>query len=151
MADEERPPQLAEIGERIRQRRRELGLTQEALADNADLSKSFISEMESGDTAASGLVYLRVARALDVTVQWLLTGLVPDDAQSAQTASQLISKMPLVSKVAEEKNWSHKFTLDVTAALGAVVARRSQDGRPWEPNRDDILRVAKALREEGTK
>ena len=154
MADEERPLQLAQIAARIRQRRRELGSTQEALAEKATLSKSFVSELESAVAAASGLAYLRVAQALDVTVQWLLTGLEPADAQRAQasiSAPEHLSRMPLVSKLAEEKNWSHKFTLDVTAALGAVVARRTLDGHRWEPSREDILNVAKALREEGGK
>jgi transcriptional regulator with XRE-family HTH domain len=145
MADDKRDPVLGPIGERIRQRRRELGLTQEALADAAGLSKSFISEMETGLAAANGLLYLRVAAALDVEVQWLLTGLVPE------RASRPVSVPPLLSKIAEEKGWSHKRTLDVAAALGAVVARRTLEGRRWEPTRDEILRIASALPDEDRK
>jgi DNA-binding XRE family transcriptional regulator len=144
MSEDKRHPALAQIGQRIRQRRRELGLTQEALAEAADLSKSFVSEMEGGLTSASGLLYLRVAEALDVEIQWLLTGLIPEDTR----APRPVTVPPLLSKIAEEKGWSHKRTLDVAAALGAVVARRTFEGRRWEPTRDEILRIANALPDE---
>ena len=57
MAEEERGRALAEIGARVRHRRRELNLTQEGLGEAAGLSKSFVSEVESGLTSGSGLVY----------------------------------------------------------------------------------------------
>src|SRR5437870_1060971 len=98
MPESERSPRLAAIGERIRQRRKELGRTQEALAEAAELSKSFVSEMEGGVAAASGLVYLRVAQALDVQVQWLLTGALPEGTQKQSSAADLLSKLPLLSK-----------------------------------------------------
>lgn len=63
-----------EIAERVRNRRKELGLTQDVLAIRAEISKSFMSEVESGITTANGLIYVRLARGLNCTVQYLLTG-----------------------------------------------------------------------------
>jgi DNA-binding XRE family transcriptional regulator len=74
MVKTERAGTLTGIGARVRLRRRELDLTQESLASKAGVSKSFVSEVEGGQTAAGGLVYLQIADALDVTVEWLLTG-----------------------------------------------------------------------------
>ena len=144
MAKSEREKTLEHIGGRVKQRRRELEMTQEKLADETGLSKSFISEVESGSTAASGLIYLEIARALDVTVQWLMEGTTP--APVAEPSPPTIS--PEVSAVAEEQGWTHRETLDVAAALEGVVARRTRGGQRWVPDREHILAIAKALRSE---
>lgn len=142
MGDTDREGALQAIGLRIRQRRRELNITQERLAELANLSKSFVSELEGGSTAANGLVYLGVAQALGVQVQWLLTGAV---AESIEPQITPVTIPPLLSKIAEEKGWSHRKTMDIGAALQGIVARRTQNGDAWEPTRELILKIAKAL------
>ena len=42
---------LVEVGNRIMQRRKSMGLTQEALAEKADLTTQFVSYAESGKRA----------------------------------------------------------------------------------------------------
>src|SRR2546430_299110 len=116
---------LVSIGERIRRRRRELEMTQEDLATAAELSKSFVSEIEGGQAAATGLVYLRIANALDVSIQWLLTGAEPEENRELPGPVRI---PPLLSEIAEEKRWSHHRTLDVAAALDAIIARRTREG-----------------------
>lgn len=66
--------QRVQIAERVRTRRKDLGLTQDVLAIRAEISKSFMSEVESGVTSANALVYVRLARALNCSVEFLLTG-----------------------------------------------------------------------------
>lgn len=141
---------LGDIAERIRRRRRELEMRQEDLATKAELSKSYVSEIESGSVAANGLIYLRIAEALDVPVQWVLTGdvLLGHDQDQSPLNAEVITIPPLVSEMAEELRWSHKRTLDVAAALCAVAARRTQGGKKWEPSRELILRVAGAIADE---
>lgn len=140
---------LGDIAERIRRRRRELEMRQEDLATQAELSKSYVSEIESGSVAANGLIYLRIAEALDVPVQWVLTGnVLGHDQHQSSLNAEVITIPPLVSEMAEELQWSHKRTLDVAAALRAVAARRTQGGRKWEPSRELILRVAGAIADE---
>ena len=100
MSEGTREARLAEIGKRIRQRRRELDLTQEELAEAAGVSKSFVSEVEGGQTAANGLIYLRLADNLEVTVQWLLTGTSPEGA--SRRNPERLEIPPLLSQIAEQ-------------------------------------------------
>lgn len=133
-----------EIGGRIKTRRNELGLTQEVLAERAGTSKSFISELEGGRSVASGLVYLKIASALDVNVDWLLTGNIAVAEQQVDP----FKRVPLVSEIADELGWSHRKAVDVAEALSRIVARRTRDGKRWVPSREQILAVAKALNED---
>ncbi len=56
-------------GERVRSRRRELGVTQVALAGEVGVSRQTIITLETGDYAPSVYLALRVARALRTTVE----------------------------------------------------------------------------------
>ncbi len=145
MDKSDRTEVLAPIGARIRQRRRELNITQEALAEKAGLSKSFVSEVEGGLASASGLICLKIAGALDVSVEWLLTGELPEPSIVRANEIQIPS---FVAALAEEEGWSYADTLDIAAALQTVVARRTR-GRRWEPGRDELLALATAVRRLG--
>jgi transcriptional regulator with XRE-family HTH domain len=61
------------IGDRIRRRRLELGLTQHALAGN-DLSTAHISRIEANQRQPSMKALRRIAPRLSVSVHWLETG-----------------------------------------------------------------------------
>jgi transcriptional regulator with XRE-family HTH domain len=64
-----------EFGDRIRARRDELGLTQEALAHRADLQRAYIGQLETGMRSV-GLDNLgRIAKALEIDLGDLLEGL----------------------------------------------------------------------------
>lgn len=142
MPKNDREEALAAIGARIKQRRRELSLTQEELAEKSGLSKSFVSEVEGGQASASGLMYLKIAGGLDVSVEWVLTGELPERALVRPSDVEI---PPFVAEVAEEQGWSYGETLDVAAALQTVIARRSH-GRRWQPSRDDLIALARALK-----
>lgn len=69
----ERKPNAAALGERIRRRRKELGLTAKALARAAGLSASYLSQLEHGKHAQPSLDVLgALARALETTLDELL-------------------------------------------------------------------------------
>lgn len=71
MLRREKPSQAKSIiaaGEIIRARRRELGLTLQALAQKARLSAAFISQIERNKAAPSMVSLVNIARALDVRV-----------------------------------------------------------------------------------
>ena len=55
------------------------GLTQEQLAEASDLSVPYLSHIERGSKRASLETLVRVAGALDVTVDRLLSGIQPAD------------------------------------------------------------------------
>jgi transcriptional regulator with XRE-family HTH domain len=60
------------MGERIRTRRRELGLTLVEVAERAELSHPFLSQLERGLARPSMSSLFRIARALGVSQDWLL-------------------------------------------------------------------------------
>lgn len=69
---------LVEVGNRIMQRRKSMGLTHEALAEKADLTTQFVSYAESGKRAMRPENLLRIANALSVSTDDLLTGDIID-------------------------------------------------------------------------
>lgn len=78
------------IGKRIRDLRRQQGYTQDALAEAVDLSAPFISHIERASKRASLETIFRIAKVLNVTVDYLLTGTRSVDAAAfAYTGSNL--------------------------------------------------------------
>ncbi len=67
-------PALVQIGKRIYQCRKKLGLTQEELAESADVTPQFVSFAESGKRAMRVDNIVKLAEALRVSVDYLLTG-----------------------------------------------------------------------------
>ena len=72
-------PDYQKIGQQIRMLRMKSGLTQEQLAEASDLSVPYLSHIERGCKRASLETLVRVAEALDVTVDRLLSGIQPAD------------------------------------------------------------------------
>lgn len=62
------------LGDRVRRLRRERSWTQDQLAAAAGVSKSFVSEVESGASQPRGPVLVRIATALKSSLDYLLTG-----------------------------------------------------------------------------
>lgn len=60
------------IGQRIRQYRQEYGLSQETLSEKADVTPAHFSHIERGHTKPSLPTLIRIANALDITIDDLL-------------------------------------------------------------------------------
>ncbi len=69
---------LQEIGQRISERRKQLGLTQEALAEKGDMTPQFVSYAEAGKRAMRPENLLKVSSALGVSTDYILTGEIID-------------------------------------------------------------------------
>ncbi len=69
---------LSEIGKRIEERRKKLGLTQEGLAEKSNVTTQFVSYAESGKRAMRPENLLHVANALGVSTDYILTGSIID-------------------------------------------------------------------------
>ena len=69
---------LKEMGRRIMERRKKLGLTQEALGERSGLTTQFVSYAESGKRAMRPENLMRMAAALGVSTDYLLTGNIID-------------------------------------------------------------------------
>lgn len=69
---------LHEVGQRIMDRRKKLGLTQEELAERCDLTTQYVSYAESGKRASRPENLMRIASVLGVSTDYLLTGDIID-------------------------------------------------------------------------
>ena len=65
---------LQEMGKRIMDRRKKFGLTQEALAEKSELTTQFVSYAESGKRGMRPENLMKIAAALGVSTDYLLTG-----------------------------------------------------------------------------
>lgn len=76
-ASVERSGVLVALGGRIRVRRLELGLTQEAFAERAQLHRTYVASVERGNRNIPVLTLFRIAHALEVDASVLVAGLRP--------------------------------------------------------------------------
>jgi len=65
---------LAEMGRRIHERRKTLRLSQEQLAEKAEITKQTVSRIENGLREPGAGNLLKIAKALDVSADYLLSG-----------------------------------------------------------------------------
>jgi transcriptional regulator with XRE-family HTH domain len=72
--------ELVALGERIRERRTELRLSQEALAEKAEISANTVSRIEGGQMSMSIGTFIKLTRALDADAGSLL-GLLPGQGE----------------------------------------------------------------------
>lgn len=105
MADKEL--KLVEIGNRIADRRKQLGLTQEALADKGDMTTQFVSYAEAGKRAMRPENLLKISSALEVSADYLLTGEIIDKdllILSDKLRSLSPSQLRIIESIIDECN-----------------------------------------------
>jgi transcriptional regulator with XRE-family HTH domain len=114
------------------------------LAGAAKISKSFLSEVENKGKNISLDLLLRVATALDASVEYLATG-GGDEAKSRKP----IVIPPELSQAAEQLHLSFQQAIDLLEAYNSVVARRSTRLRAnpsvvyWEKLHHELQRLRK--------
>ena len=110
---------MASVGERIRGRRAELGWTQDQLAQKAGISKSFLSDLENGKRSVGANNLLDIARALGVSLDFLMTGTASQDQRS---------EVPIpasLARFAAEEGLTFRQTLMLLEMQQQIVAHRS--------------------------
>lgn len=70
-------PYLDILGQRIRQQRKALGLSQEGLAHEAGLDRSYVGRIERGEHNLTFVALVRLCRAMQCDVAALTEGLPP--------------------------------------------------------------------------
>lgn len=68
-------PYLDILGKRIRAKRRELGMSQEGLAHEAGLDRSYVGRIERGEHNLTFVSLVRIARAMGCDVAALAAGI----------------------------------------------------------------------------
>ncbi len=87
-----------EIGKRIRQARIAAGMTQHALAEQSDLARSSVTNIESGNQQAPVHVLWRIAGAVGVSIRTLLPDAPPSGESLADV--RLPDDVPAATRVA---------------------------------------------------
>lgn len=111
---------MATTGDRIREIREARGMTQDRLAEDANISKGFLSEVENNKRNISSENLLRIANVLGASVDYLLRGETKEHAQR-----QPVVIPSELSEAASELGLSYAQTLETLEAHNSVVARRS--------------------------
>lgn len=84
---------LIAIGERIRNRRVELGYTQQYVYEKLDVSHNHYSRIENGHVGMSFETLLQLGEILDLTADYILTGRIcKEDSCSFITAYNKLSE-----------------------------------------------------------
>ena len=110
---------MSNEGERIKQRRLELGWTQDQLCTKAGLSKSFLSDLENGKRSISASNLLELARTLGVSLDYLMTG------EASQDQPTEVPIPASLARFAAEERLSFRQTLMLLDMQKQIVAHRS--------------------------
>ena len=87
------------LGERIREERLKLKLTQAQLAEDIDISDTYMGAIERGERSLTLDTLVRLANRLGVTVDYLLSDSVTDtDSNITEQFKQIIDGQPLERK-----------------------------------------------------
>jgi len=111
---------LATIGDRIRDIRTKKGMTQDQLCEKAHISKGFLSDIENDKRNIGSQKLLKIANALDASVDYLLKGELAE-----YPLNQEVTIPSDLSKAAEDLQLSYSETLELLSAHKSIVARRS--------------------------
>lgn len=137
----------AYVGERIRERRTALGLTQDHLASALEISYQQVQKYETGANRVSAGRLYEVAKKLDVDMAFFFEGLDEQaDVQPLEHGGKNRSTIELV------RNFSHIGDPQIRSALSGLVKSLVPEGRRQDlteteeqesaaPNRPDPQRA----------
>ena len=103
------------MGERIKEIRSKLGLTQQQFADRLQISRSNIATYESGNSNIGEAVIKLICREYDINETWLRTG----EGEMFRPVSREVEIGQFVSKVVSGDNKFMKSLVSVMAKLSA--------------------------------
>jgi transcriptional regulator with XRE-family HTH domain len=133
---------MATVGDRVREIRDEMRLTQDRLAELTGLSKGFLSDVENNKRNIGAQNLLKIANVLGASVDYLLRGEVAD-----VSVVEPVVIPPELSQAARELELSYASTVELLEAHRSVIARRSNRGLrrftvdDWKQLHEAIKRV----------
>jgi transcriptional regulator with XRE-family HTH domain len=108
---------MTTVGERIKRRRTELGLTQDELAQKAGISKSFLSDLENGKRSIGAETLLDLGRAMKVSLDFLMIGEESEGRADKEIPSSL-------ARFAAEQGLSVRETMTLLEVQDRLVTAR---------------------------
>jgi transcriptional regulator with XRE-family HTH domain len=134
---------MPSVGDRIREVREHRRMTQDRLAEIADISKGFLSDFENNKRNISSEYLLRIANSLGTSVDYLLKG---ESTTTETVAREPVIIPPALSEAAHQLNLSYSETVELLNAHKSVVARRSnKDVKQFDVS--DWIALQKAIKE----
>jgi transcriptional regulator with XRE-family HTH domain len=106
------------VGDRIKHRRLELGLSQETLAQRAGISTSFLSDLETGKRSVGAETLLDLGRAMGVSLDLLMTGTKSGDPKPD------VQMPAALSRFADEEGLSYREALTLLQIQVLILANR---------------------------
>ncbi|HEA67107.1 MAG TPA: XRE family transcriptional regulator, partial [Desulfobacterales bacterium] len=101
--------------------RQSLGWTQDRLAKETQISKSFLSEIENHKSDVSGDKLLKIANALNASLDYLMKG----EPLSNSDTTKPIEIPPELSEMADEHGLTYRGTITLLNTQQSLIARRS--------------------------
>lgn len=108
------------LGKRIAEFRDRVGMKQRELAERAELSTTFLSEIENGKRNVSSETLLRLANALGASLDYLLRG-----AELERSAREPVVVPSELDRAADEQGWSYGQAVALLQTKKMVQAKRS--------------------------
>lgn len=103
-------PQAEQIGRRIYKKRKEMNLSQDALAERSGLSQSFLTCVERGEKGPGYDSIIKLCNALEISADYLLTGIMspkesnyilslfePFDEEQREQAVEIVKHLLIMS------------------------------------------------------
>lgn len=94
--------QLIEIGQRLRQRRKDLSLTREEFAELADISVGFYGQLEVGTSQMSIDTLIKISKSMHVSMEYILFGSEYPDSEADAVIEMLKHCTPNELKLAKK-------------------------------------------------
>lgn len=139
---------MASIGEKIRNARKDAGMTQTELAQKTSLSRSYIGDIEKDRYNPSVATLQAIAKATDVPVESLLGGNTPADPAPAQPPAQKPDLNARNERDIQKKLQSILDDLDPDTGLAFYNGQEPMDNETRDLIRSSLetsLRTAKQL------
>lgn len=123
---------MESIGARIKYLREKRTWTQERLAQEASVSKSFISEVENDKRNPSAEKLLEIAAVLGASLDFIMKG----DGGTQEGPPTPVSIPRELAEAAEEEHWPYRHVVALLDAWNSLVARRNAEGKPQMTKRN---------------
>ena len=94
--------QRIEIGQRLRQRRQELGLTRERMSELADIGSGYYGQLEVGTSQMSIDTLIKLSRSMHLPMEYILFGSGYEPGDASAVIDLLLRCTPRELKLAEE-------------------------------------------------
>ena len=123
---------MPNVGERIRERRKQLGWTQDELVRKAGISKGFLSNLENGKRSVGAETLYDLARALGLSLDYLMTG------SDVDTPTQDVQIPKSLAEFAQREGVSFRHTLLLLDLQHRIIAARTPGKKTPKARLDDV-------------